>query len=861
MQRMKGLRWGSAAMAVATAAVLFTGCSDDDGDKPAVEEGIEIEGLSSSVHVKIDEDGIPRIRCATAPDCSAALGYLHARDRYIQMEVRRSFVRGRLHTIVPSAASIVIPIDQENRTAYLNREGKPIEDVAMEYVSEETRAMLDAYAVGVNVFLDEARADKSLLSAEFSNVLVDHKGILPWTAEDSLASVVALVDSLTNSSSKELQLASLVANFDPQVFSDLVLPRPVSTATTLFSNYVASNGGAPVDLEEQFNAIRPYAEVLKQASESRDRRDRALGRTGDRGSNNWAVGSAKSKSGNALLSDDPHLGHTNPATWYVVEMEAEDGSMHVAGVSFAGLPWVILGQNEHLAWGATTTYFDQADVFLETLTPDGNKVIYDGEEVELLTYDLTMTAGTTTIAGTAKIVPHHGPIIGEHDGHAVSLRWTGSDLSTDVNFLTELMKAKTVEEGRSAAELITTLGQNWVMIDTSGNFGWFPYNKLPVRSGLTPGMLPGLPLPGDGSVKWDSYMALSALPQLYNNPEGYVATANNDMTGQLWDGDPTNDSIPIFQSSVADGLRQERILDMLAATDEHTTETMLEAVGDTYMALREYVIPPLQALLEDETDPAFDEAKTLVDELAAWAGTCPTGLEGHDPEGPASSDAAERDAAKYCLLFHRLVNDLRWEIFQDELFEASLSGSAPRAELAALTGFLNEDTGRMSGTNYWDDVTTTGVIETPAEIIARSVSKTYAWVEDKLGADQENWIWGRIHRLTLMADLFPQFGMNQYNNGAYAVPGGLSTVNVAQPTQDWKEGFDISAGASMRWICEGFAEGMSCSIQVPGGQVHHKTSPFYDNFLSRWLSNTPTPMLMGSWDGTPSSEVTFVKAP
>lgn len=854
----KRSRWTSMALTAAAMSLLFTGCKDDPV-QPQEEEGIQLEGLTQSVKVTVDEQGIPRIRCATAADCSAALGYMHARDRFIQMEVRRDFVRGRLHTIInPLYGALVVPIDQANRTAYLNREARPIEEVALEHVSEETRAMLDAYTIGVNAFLEEARADKSLLSAEFSHEYVVASGILPWTAEDSLASVVALVDSLTNSSSAELAAGRDAAAFTATMYQDLIHSRPVSDATTLFSPYTASTTDARADLQSQLDKIAEYSDVLADAAASRLRRDNALGRMDDRGSNNWAVGKSHSKSGNALMSDDPHLGHTNPATWYVVEMEADDGSMHVAGVSFAGLPWVILGQNKDIAWGATTTYFDQADVFLETLSSDGNSVEYEGGEVELLTYDLKMTSGKRVYSGTAKVVPHHGPIIGEQDGKAVSLRWTGADLSTDVNFLTELMKATNVEEGRKAAELVTTLGQNWVMIDTKGNFGWFPYNRLPVRSGANATMNPGLPLPADGSVKWSSYIELSKLPQLYNNPEGYVATANNDMTGQLWDGDPMNDGIPIFQTAAADGLRQERILQLLSATDEHTTETMLSTVGDTYMLLRDYVVPPLKALLSAETDERFDEAKDVVEALSAWKGTCPTGLATKDSEGAPSSDATEREEATQCLIFHRLVNDLRWDIFQDELIEA-VGVKAPRAQLAALTDLLNEDV-RLSATNYWDNVDSEDVVETPADIIALSVDNTLAWIESKLGANRENWLWGRIHRITLTADLFPEFGVNTFNNGPYAVSGGLSTVNVAQPAQNWNDGFDIRSGASMRWICEGFPEGMSCSLQVPGGQVHDRESPFYENFLDRWLSNTPFEMALGKWDGTPSDEITFVKA-
>lgn len=872
-----------ALCAVAALALAVPACKDDaveyedngENGENGDDGKIRLEGLTGPVEITLDEESVPHIRCKTASDCAAGLGYMHARERFIQMEVRRDFVRGKLHTFVPeSFRGLVEEIDVGNRTTYLTRDARPAEDVAIESASEETLAMLEAYSVGVNYFLDKAKADTSLFSEAFSYKigplpLVNIDALEAWTPEDSIASVIALVDGLTNSSSSELRLGARKAAFDADVFDDLIMPRPISEATTLFDDYpggittppsgrvIPKSRPAPRADDTDISA---YRGALEQALDASDLRDAVLGRKGERGSNNWAVGGSNSASGNALLANDPHLSHTNPATWYAVEMEAEDGSMHVAGVSFAGLPWVILGQNNDIAWGATTTYFDQADVFLEDVNEAGTHVTYDGGEVELLTYDIVI--GDTT--HTAKVVPHHGPIIGEADGKAVSLKWTGQELSTDVNFLTELMTATSVQEGRKAAEMITTLGQNWVMIDTQGNFGWFPYNQLPIRTGSNASMNPAMPLPGDGSVKWDGTIPLEELPQLYNNSEGYLATANNDMTGQLWDGDPTNDGYHVFQTGVADGLRQERIIDELGKTTQHTPETMLALIGDTYMLMRDYVVPHLETILEDEVDEndtSYDDTFARIDDLAAWDGTCPTGLATSDPTGAVSSDEVERAAAKQCLIFHRLIEDLRMEIFHDDISAATSDDTVPRAQWSALVDLLEfTATGtpnRLQRTDYWDDVFTTDDVETPAEIIRDAVQVTIGWLTDKFGEDEDEWLWGRTHHLTLMADLFPEFGVEDFNNGQYAGEGGFSTVNVANPSQNPNDGFAFGHGASMRWLCEGKPEGMRCSLQIPGGQSAKQSSPYYANFLERWLTNTPWDVPFGDEIANPSEAFTI----
>lgn len=857
MGKFNRSRKGLAALTLAGLSFSgLTACSKDDEQNPSEQPGevIEIAGVSGPVTVTFDADSVPHIKCKTADDCYLALGYLHARDRYIQMEVRRSFVRGRLHRLLPSMVSLAGPIDQANRLRFLTRDAKPIEVAALEHASDESISLLEAYSAGVNAWLGTARASSErLFSDEFYFSLVSRDHILDWEKEDSIAAVVALVDSLTNSVDDEIRNAENLALYGDDLFNDLIFPRPVSDALTLFESAQPKSASAGVVSTPN---LANYGRALRQAAETAANRGRLLGDFGEVGSNNWVVGPTRSASGNALLSDDPHLTHTNPATWYVVEMEAEDGSLHVAGVTFAGLPWVILGQNKDIAWGATTTYFDQTDVYLETLNDDCDAVIFNGEEVPMIAFDNTVSIGGQSVERFDWVVPHHGPVVSiDCDAKtAISFRWTGQDLSSDVNFLNELSRAKNVDEAREALRMVTTLGQNWVVIDTQGGFGWYPYNALPVRGSNGDTYHPALPFPGDGSAEWIGTIPYDELPQMHNPEEGYITTANNDMTGELYNG-LRQATVPRFQSEAADGLRQERIHELLAGSTEHTQETMLSTVGDTYMKLSEYVVPHVLDAIEEHEEPG-EKALLVRDILTNWDGTCPTGLATSDPTGAASEDAQARSEAQGCLVFHRLVNDLRTGIFGDEIAAA---GGTNRAALAALTDILTENSRLAGGAAYYDDVTTDGV-ETREDIIVRASNATVDWITAKLGEDTDNWLWGRLHRLTLLADLFPEFNVNNFNNGAYAYEGGLSTVNVAAPSQNPNDGFDGRAGASMRFICEGFPEGMKCTIQIPGGQRHFRDSEYYANFLERWLTNTPTPLLFNQTIDNPI-EVVRIQAP
>ncbi|MEZ4288310.1 MAG: penicillin acylase family protein [Polyangiales bacterium] len=574
---------------------------------------IDVAGMPMEASVYFGADGMLHADCKTDEDCAAALGYFHARDRFVQMDLRRRLTTARLSGMLSTLASLNLGglnADIENRALYSTPDGMPTSAYTLSFASEKTRALFDAYAAGVNAWIADVKAGRNgaVFPREFENTILfdyDASRIPDWTAEDCVATVLALIESLTNNSEFEIDLGRERARYAETfglpdgelMFRDVFSTRPDTFAPVLNDFLVAENtwnndlrtlecrDGNPMALASlNMSRMRPSDFVDFLLSEA--------GSAGGFGSHNWIVAPSKSASGNALLSNDPHLSMTNPATWYLAHLDSKtngEGTMHVAGVTFAGLPFVIIGQNENLAWGATTTNFDQTDVYIETLNGAGDAVMFQGNEVPIIdvNFDIPISDGTTR-PGVARFVPHHGPILpGEEGDPVMSLKWTGSNASTDVNFLTELATASTVDEARMAATNVTTLGQNWVFADTAGNIGWFPYNKVPKRTWATgydpmsgTEAIPWMPLDGSGDYEWDEYFSYEELPQAYNPAAGYLATANNDMTGALADGDPTNDGFSPFQTDVAPGWREKRIWKCWRRT-AHTPTTMFPIVSDT----------------------------------------------------------------------------------------------------------------------------------------------------------------------------------------------------------------------------------------------------------------------------------------
>ncbi len=855
------------------------GCSSSDGTGGGGTMG-DLEWPPDAT-VYFDSARVFNADCATDEDCAMALGYYHAFDRFAQMDIRRRFATGRFAGILdPGLASVVADGFADLRALFSTREGEPAEDVLYEEASEKTKALLDAYAVGVNKWIEDLQNGENgaTFPREFNHPLFNYtaESIPAWRPQDSVAAVLALVENLTNDESDQINGGEArVAIDDDAKFSDLWARRPHEPSAILPLDWVppappteASAKRLPPDSIRrrpiyERPSVRPVMRRLQTKLQViQSLRSMSLGssrESGDIGSNNWVVGPSLTVDGNALLSNDPHLGMTQPATWYVAHLDAVTngrGEIHTAGMTFAGLPWVIVGQNEQIAWGVTTTNMDFSDVYIETLTADGNGVVFRGEDVPFtrVPFEIRFSDGSVD-ERELLFVPHHGPVreIDTDLGTAITLRWTGNDLDSDINVLTDLARAATTEEARVALQQVTSIGQNWVVIDRENNIGWYPYNRLPKRTWATnlEGDAPAwLPLDGSsGDYEWDEYFALEELPQATNPESGYIATANNDMTGALFDEDPTTlpsgASQPPYQSSAVAGFRHAQIVNLIEGIgDQHTRATMDAIVSDVYSLIGDRMVPGMLEIANDaQTSPGVNGLR-VISALESWDYTCPSGLDGIDADdSPLVADAAELLAASGCTAFHAMLIELRARI---EEGENAPNGRKP--SIAVFESIANpSDPQLFGGDVYWDNPTTQDV-ETKFEVMSDSLQVVGDFLDGELGPDETRWAWGRLHGLLLEFDLsslldaFRVFDNPPTPPGGplFANDGGLFTVDVANPGQT---DFVQTAGPSTRFVCESSVDGPSCTFQLPGGQSSDIDSPHYEDLLVGYLANTPVPLV------------------
>ena len=832
----------------------------DTGD--ATEEILlSIDGLSAPVTAVYDEHGVLHLTCQTDADCSAALGYFHAANRFFLMDFVRRFMRGQLGSMV-MLGDTILEQDYLNRLRMTDSTGMPLEDKIIAQATPAALELLDAYSMGINAWLADAHAGRNgaTFTAEYRfPAMAPTDTIREWEPEDSAAFVLYMIDDLSNSSADEIAIGEDSPKLDPDFAQDLYsfysalesFTMPASGETYTQNKSKGDRSRLELALDTIHPRLAKSSALLHDAREKLDKlyypftspdRD-------SRGSNNWLVGPSRTTSGHAILANDPHLSLTNPAIFFPVEWDAVSegtGKIHVAGGSLAGIPACPTGHNEHIAWGVTTIYYDLTDVYLEELNAAGDAVIFNGAEVPMTvkSFDFLDSSTGETVTKSFKWVPHHGPVLAEDlvAGTAVSFRWSAAEGATELQAFFDLNAATSIDEARTALLQITSSNQNFVVASTAGEIAWFPFSKVPVRSwdwGVNP---PWMPLPGDGSAEWSGFHDFDDLPQMRDPARAFIATANQDITGAGADGDPSEFSV-LQAINKGLGIRMARIVELIEANESaHTVDTMLAIQSDTRSLLGENLTP----FLLDNTDRASlsVNAARIYDALDAWSYTCPTGLTSTDPTSALTSDAAEQAEAAGCLAFHATLFAFQRAAYADDLF--ALTGD--REDTSPIRGFESKLTRLMmltvnrpevleNSVGYWDDLTTVGAVETLPEIAAAAMTDAGDALAAEHGEDASQWAWGRTHTLTLRS-IFDSFGVPSYNSDAFANDGGLYTVDVAN-VGDRGLDFYHTNGASIRTVIDMAPEGPQMKLQLPGGVDLHRTSPGYNNFFEGWLTNTP----------------------
>lgn len=722
-------------------------------------------GLNGPVEVRFDEYAVPHVRGETLRDLAAALGWLHANERLFQLEMGRRRASGRLSEVIGAAT-----VAEDVRMRQLDVRGTAEKYYAA--LQPESRELLDAYASGVNAWLAEHHGD---LPSDL-DVLVDD--IAPWTPVDSLGFAVLMACDLCYPRYYEEQRFEWLGAFGKERTLDLVGKGDVELDDTVVK--LAAEARAKSALP----ALGAGPGAGGDAPESAEKKG---------GSNNWAVDATRSAEHAALVANDPHLGLGLPALWYEAGLRAKDYDAY--GMTLPGMPVIVIGRGQHVAWGFTNGEIDATDLFLEELSQDGSAVRRgdDFVPIESRVEEIVVDGAepmSVTIAHT-----DHGvllPAIAERGLPARSLAWTAYTPFDPLAPFVALARAKSIEEvPRAIADFVAPI-QSIVVGDEHGDVMFTLLGRAPER-GRGEGAFPA---PGwDAHWKWRGLLPSELNPRTVRPSDGFVATANDDPR-------PRN-SLAALPGDFANPSRIERIREGVNGTRDWTAATLAELQLDV---VSKYALG-LVARLPQDLD---GDARTAAEFLRSW--------DGRMQKGGAAA------------LFGVFERELGAGVFDDEFRTAGLPSMALLRKADALERLL----GNTLDERWCDDVGTP-VVETRHEQIGRALERALAAVRKRFGDDPARWDWTAYNqwrpRHALAAA--PLIG-GLLERGPFGVPGSAQTVRVF--TGWWRgDEVEVGHGASMRFVAD-LGDGDRSLAILPGGQSGHPFDEHFDDQLDEYVA-------------------------
>ena len=766
--------------------LLLASCTSFFGASVPQREGtLAAPGLLAPVEIVRDRFGIPHIAAANDHDLYFAQGFCHAQDRLFQMEVERRLARGELAEVFGEAA---LPADRFLRLlGFGHRAG-----ILAASLPPGTLAVARAYVDGVNAGMESLRA----WPAEFRLLGFAPR---PYTVEDIAAA--GLLKSFGLAQWVDEAALYRIAGVLTREEMEELLPRVPAGAPVVVPGY----GDFAAARRYPANGLPPAPDLLTDGLSSLAGIGVALPRSA--GSNAWAVSGARSVTGLPILANDPHLPFSCPSLWYENHLVAP--GVDVYGVTFPGVPGVVIGHNPRIAWGFTNAMLDDADFFLERV--DGDRVLHRGKWVPLVRREETIRVkGGRDETVTVRETPH-GPILSTLSpgtGEALSLRWVGYDGGDQLGALYRLNRAVDRKGFLEAMSLHAHPAQNVVYADADGNIGVVTAGRIPVRKG-GPTLLP---VPGDtGEWEWTGYVPFRENPAVWNPPQGAVAAANFPTAGPSW---------PHYLSRVYEPPdRGRRILAMLMEPDtsggKHSVTSFERMQSDVSLpGAAEAVSLALRAVqARPDASPELREASLL---LSSW---------------DLSAGAESRGALLYEVFCERLTEN----VFGDELGPA-LYGEFTRDSILAWNAM---DRVIARGDSLFLANRATGRAERLSDVAARSLEEALSRIRDRLGEARSMWSWGKVHRVTFGHP----FGRKWYlrgwfDVGPYGVPGTGRTVFMER--FQIGEGYSVVTGPSMRQVVPLGFRSMARSV-IPTGASGHFFEPHYSDQTSLWLGGKTHP--------------------
>lgn len=840
------LRWmaGIAVLlALALVAGLVTAVLVVRRPWPQTSGEIELPGLEGEVEVVRDDAGIPQVYADSMHDLMMAQGFVHAQDRFFEMDVRRHATAGRLSELFGEDG---LESDLVVRTLGWRQ----VAEQELTMLRPATRSALDAYAEGVNAWL--AGRSTSEMALEYSLLGITGLDYTPekWSAVDSIAWLKAMAWDLRGNLEEEIGRALTAAAVG------------VEESEELYPSYsfekhppIVQQGGLLGDVFDQ-DVEATGSDLLRRPAPGGRRTVAALvgvrdvlsgvpallGSGDGIGSNSWVVDGEHTASGEPILANDPHLGISLPGVWSQVGLHCRTVSsecpMDVAGFSFSGVPGVVIGRNADIAWGFTNLSPDVTDLYVERVS--GDTWQSGRRELPLATRDETIEVRDgdpveITVRSTA-----HGPLlsdlvdldeeldavdltdddglveqlddVADADGTAaadgwdvgVSLAWTALDPHPTADALLALDLASDWESFRAALSDFAVPGQNVVYADREGHIGYQATGMVPIRRPGNDGRVPAAGWEPD--TAWTGrYVPYDALPNVLDPESGIIATANQAVID-------SRRYPPHLTDDWDQGYRSTRINELLAADDELTVARMGAIQLDDWSAIGEALTPYLLEI--DLPAGYYSDGQGL---LRSW----------NYRQRPDSAAAA---------YFNVVWRQVLERTFADELPEALEPDGSDRW-FTVVSRIL-----RRASSHWWDDVETDAVAEDRDIILREAMLAARDELTARQSPNAEEWTWGALHELELRSATLGESGIGivewLFNRGGWEVGGGGSLVNATG--WDAREGYEVVTAPSMRMVVPMDDPDGATWINLTGvsGHAFH---PHYTDQTDRWARGETLP--------------------
>lgn len=751
---------------------------------PQINGTLQVAGLKARVEIVRDPLGVPHIYAENADDLLFAQGYVQAQDRLWQMEFSRRIGFGTLSDVLGASA---IKQDRYLRTMGLGRAAR-LDTAAL---SGDVKKMLQTYANGVNAFISTHQDN---LPIEF--VILGFKPA-PWEPVDTVAWGKVMAYNLSGNYEADLLRAAFAAKLGPEQVKTLLPPYPAS------GPFIISPEMKNYTLAADAPTAMPVIPIGKPALSEIALIDASLGlRLPGVGSNNWVIDGTKSTTGKPILSNDPHLGIQMPSIWYENGLhcvpKTDACPYNVAGFTFPGVPGVVVGHNDRIAWGVTNVGPDIQDLYIEKVNPQNpNQYEYQGkwEDMQVVEEPIKVKG---VVSETLRVqITRHGPIMTPVIPGAtepLALQWTAlRDRSRLFESVALVDKAQNWDEFRAALKLWDVPSQNFVYADVDGNIGYQMPGNVPIRAKGDG----SAPVPGwTGEYEWSRYIPFDELPMVFNPSTHYIATANNAVVPPSYKYLLSNDWAAPF--------REQRIIDLLRAKDKLSVQDMKAIQADVYSI----PLVQIQKHVAGLKTEGFLQQRAM-EHVKSWDGVL-----------TEASIGGTTNEVTYQRLF---LNVFANKLDKETLTTYRGAGDYHRRVMLALL--------EQPESEWWDDPSTAQK-ETRDVILRKSYAEAVDWLGSQFGDAPGEWRWSRLHTATFAHTLGSVQPLDRlFNVGPVGAPGGVYTVFATSFKHSAP--YAVASVSSMRQILDLANWSNSLAIHTTGqsGQPLHR---HYSDMVLMW---------------------------